>query len=211
MSLEKVINEKGKGKRDTLLTNYLKDNDVGVLTENESIFFKHIFEIFYTPDKTCTKFNVSQISKISIVKNKYGKKEFRILVDNTWWACNKKRLSGSNRTDKANLNRALRYAIDPQITKFRARNPLNPNDICPVTKKILGKDAQVDHQIPFHILAKEWIQDNNNIKYPYDNEKSEYILQGWHYNLWYNFHLEKAKLRWVSKEGNKYAHTLYSS
>jgi len=213
MSLEVVINEKGQGNRHMLLSNYLKDNDVGVLTENESIFFKHIFEKFYTPDEEYTKFNVSQISNISIVKNKYGNKEFRILVDNTWYPASIKRLSGSNRTDKANLIRALRNTINPQIIKFRARNPLNPNDICPVTKKNLGTDAQVDHQIPFHILAEEWIQDNNNnnIKYPYDMEKFDYILEGWHYNLWYNFHLEKAKLRWVSKEGNKYAHTLYSS
>jgi hypothetical protein len=40
-------------------------------------------------------------------------------------------------------------------------------------------------------------------------DKFEYILQEPYYTLWFNFHLEKSILRWVSKEGNKFAHTLY--
>ena len=210
MSLELVINEKTIKNRHLLLSNYLKNHNVGCLTENECVFFKHIFEKFYMPDEQYTKFNVSQISNISIVKDNYGNKCFSIRVDNNWFPTSIKRLSGGNRNDKANLIRSLRNAIEPQIKNFRVCNPLIPDDICPVTKKILGADAQVDHQIPFHILAEEWIKNNNNISYIYVLDKFEYILQEPHYTLWNNFHFEKAILRWVSKEGNKFAHKLYS-
>jgi hypothetical protein len=209
MSLEIVINEKTIKNRHLLLSNYLKNNNFGVLTENECVFFKHIFEKFYIPDEPCTKFNVSQISNISIVKDNYGNKCFSILVNNNWFPTSIKRLSGGNRNDKANLIRSLRNAIEPQIKNFRGCNQLNPNNICPVTKKILGTDAEVDHQIPFHILAEEWIKDNKNISYIYVLDKFQYILQEPHYTRWFNFHLEKSILRWVSKEGNKFAHTLY--
>ena len=209
MSLELVINEKTIKNRNLLLSTYIKNNNVGILTENECVFFKHIFEKFYTPDEQYTKFNVSQISNISIVKDNYGNKCFSILVNNNWFPTSIKRLSGGNRNDKANLIRSLRNAIEPQIKNFRACNSLNPNDICPITKKILGGDAEVDHQIPFHILADEWIKNNKNISYIYVLDKFEYVLQEPHYTLWFKFHLDKSVLRWVSKEGNKFAHTLY--
>jgi hypothetical protein len=209
MSLELVITEKIIQKRRILLSNYLKYNNVGDLTENEGLFFKHIFEKFYTPDKKDIKFNVSEISNVAIVKSDYGDKCFSIFVNNTWFPTGIKRLSGSNRTDKENLMRSLRNAIEPQINHFRVCNPLNPDDICPVTQKILGVDAEVDHQIPFHILAEEWIKNNTNISYIYNLENFNYILQEPHYTCWFNFHLKKTILRWVSKEGNKYAHTLY--
>lgn len=209
MSLEFVINEKTIKARHLLLSNYLKNNSVGSLTENESLFFKHIFEKFYTPDKEYTKFNVSQIISISIVKDNYGNKCFSIFVNNYWFPTSIKRLSGGNRNDKANLIRSLRHAIEPQITTFRVCNPLNANDICPVTNKILGSNAEVDHQIPFHILAEEWIKNNKNMSYIYVLDKFDYILQEPHYTSWFNFHLEKSILRWVSKEGNQFAHKLY--
>jgi len=209
MSLESVVNEKTIKLRNGVLSNYLKNNNIGELSETEMIFFKHIFEKFYTPDEQYTKFNVSLISKISIVKDNYGNKCFSILVDNIWYPTSIKRLSGSNRNDKSNLIRSLRNAIEPQIKNFRACNPLNPADICPITKKALGIDAQVDHQIPFHILAEEWIKDNKNSSYIYVLDKFEYILQEPHYTTWSEYHFEKAILRWVSKEGNRFAHKLY--
>ena len=209
MSLELVINEKTIASRKSLLSNYLKNNNVGILTENEGTFFKHIFEKFYTPDEEDIKYDISQISNISIVKDKYGNKCFNILVNNNWEPTSKTRLSGNNRTDKANLIRSLRTAIEPQISNFRVCNPLNPNNICPVTKKMLGSDAEVDHQIPFHILAEQWIKDNKNTSYHYVLDKRAYILQEPYYTSWFNFHLEKSILRWVSKEGNKFAHKLY--
>lgn len=210
MSLELVLHEKTIKNRHLLLSSYLKNNNVGVLSENEGEFFKHIFEKFYTPDEDDTKFSALQISNISIVQNNYGNKGFSILVDNVWVPTSIKRLSGSNRTDTANLRRSLRNAIEPQIQKFRACNSLNPNDMCPITGNVLGSDAEVDHEIPFHVLAAKWIKDNRNISYHYVLDKFEYILQEPQYTSWSNFHEKESKLRWVSKEGNKYAHKLYT-
>ena len=102
MSLELVINEKSKKKRYDLLSNYLKNNNIVILPLNEKIFFKHIFEKYYTPDKEYTKFDVSQISNVSIVVSNYGNKCFTINVGDNWYPSSIKRLSGSNRTEKAN-------------------------------------------------------------------------------------------------------------
>jgi len=209
MSLENVINEKTIKNRHFILSNYLKNNNVGVLNETDALSFKHIFEKFYTPDDQYTKFNASQILNVSIVNDNYGNKCFCIFVNDTWFPTSIKRLSGGNRNDKANLIRALRNSIEPQINDFRKNNLLNPNSICPVTNGILGLHAEVDHKIPFHILAEEWIKNNKNISYIYVLDKFDYILQEPHFTSWFNFHLEKSILRWVSKEGNKFAHTLY--
>ena len=209
MSLELVINEKTIKSRRALLSNYLKNNKIGILTEHEALHFKQIFGKFYIPDDKYIKFNINLISNVSIVNNR-GNKCFHMCVDNIWYPASIDRLSGSNRTEKENLKRALRNAVEEQINNYRILHPLNINDTCPITNNKLGFDAEVDHQIPFHILAAEWIKDNKHIYYIYDLNKFEYILQEPHYTQWINFHLEKAILRWVSKEGNKIAHHLYS-
>jgi hypothetical protein len=209
MSLANVINENTIKKRYIILSNYLKNNNIGILNENDTLLFKHIFVKFYTPDDQYTKFNASQINKVSIVNDKYGNKCFSIFVNETWFPTSIKRLSGSNRTEKANLIRALRNTIEPQINDFRKNQPLKPNNICPITNELLGLDAEVDHQIPFHILAEEWLTNNKNVSYEYVIDKFDYILQEPHYSSWFNYHLEKAILRWVSKQGNKFAHKLY--
>jgi len=209
MSLGAILHEKTIKNRHLALSNYLKNNNVGMLNEDDVLLFKHIFEKFYTPDEQSSKFRASQISNVSIVKDHYGNKCFCILVKDTWFPTSIKRLSGSNRNEKANLIRALRNTVELQINDFRKSNPLNANTMCPVTNEKLGVDAEVDHQIPFHILAEEWIKNNNNISYIYVLDKFDYILQEPYYTNWVNFHLEKAILRWVSKEGNKFAHKLY--
>ena len=210
MSLELVTTQKKIKDRHILLSNYLKNNNVGFLNENDKVFFKDIFQKFYTPDKKDTKFNVSEILDVNIVKDTFGNKCFSILVDKIWYPTSIKRLSGTNnRSNNTNLLRALRNAIQPQINTFRINNPLDPNDICPITKKILGEDAEVDHKIPFSILADKWLKDNTNSYCIYNLEKFDYILQEPYYTSWFNFHLEESELRWLSKEGNKYAHNLY--
>jgi hypothetical protein len=209
MSLELVINEKTIKNRHVMLSNYLKNNTVGYLNEDDVLSFKHIFEKFYTPDDKHKKFSVTQISNVFIKKDTYGHKCFCIITNENWFPTSIKRLSGGNRNDKANLTRALRNAIEPQINNFCVNNPLNPSDICPVTQQRLDTDAEVDHQIPFYILAQEWIKHNNHISYLYVLDKFDYILQEPHYTSWVNFHLEKSILRWVSKEGNKFAHKFY--
>ena len=206
MSLNQVINEKTIKTRHALLSNYLKTQPIGELAEPEKNDFKHIFSKYYTPDNEYEKFPASSIINVAIKSDKWNKKYFSICVENEWHPTSIKRLAGSNRTEHQNLIRALRHSIEPQIIDFRCKMPLNPENICPITNKKLGTDAQVDHEIPFHILAEEWLQANKDVTYVYDALQMNYVLTT---NKWFNYHLENAKLRWVSKEGNKYAHKLY--
>jgi len=223
MSLEQVINQKTIKSRHALLSNYLKTQPIGELTESEKKDFKHIFSKYYIPDNDVEKFPASKIENVAIKSDKWNKKYFSIYV-NEWHPTSIKRLAGSNRTEHQNLIRALRNAIEPQIIDF-IKVPLNPENICPVTNKKLGTYAQVDHEIPFHILAEEWLRlyalkDNccnalkkcegvtkKDVTYVYDALQMNYTL--FKKSEWFNYHLENAKLRWVSKEGNKYAHKLY--
>jgi hypothetical protein len=86
---------------------------------------------------------------------------------------------------------------------------LNPNAVCPIADRPLGLDAQVDHIIPFHILAEEWLKNNENVTYVYSLEKMNYVLNEPYYTSWANFHRNNAQLRWLSKESNTYAHKYY--
>ena len=209
MSLEFVLYEKTLKSRYTLLSNFLKNNNIGELSKENIIWFKHIFQKFYEPDKTDVKFKINEILNVSISISQYGNKGFVILVNDKWYPASIKRLSGSNRNSNANLIRAMRTAIMPQIADFRKKNPLIVNNICPITNKILGEDAQVDHEIPFHILSKDWLSINKKVYYTYNIEKFDYILNEPYLKSWEEFHLKKSKLRWLSKEGNKSAHKYY--
>jgi hypothetical protein len=209
MSLNQVINEKTIKNRHALLSNYLKTQPIGELTEPEKNDFKHIFSKYYIPDNDVEKFPASSIINVAIKSDKWNKKYFSIYVENEWHPTSIKRLAGSNRTEHQNLIRALRNAIEPQIIDFICNKvSLNPENICPVTNKKLGTDAQVDHEIPFHILAEDWLRLRalKDVTYVYDALQMNYVLTT---SEWFNYHLTNAKLRWVSKEGNKYAHKLY--
>ena len=214
MSLKQVLIEKTITARYNLLSNYLKNNELGPISDSESRYFKEIFNNFYTPDNEYEKFEIDNINNVSIVLNSYGKKCFSICVNNIHYPTSIKRLSGSNRTKKMNLRRALRNAIKEQINEFKLANPLDVNACCPIiTTQLLNPDAQVDHETPFHKLADEWINNNkiNNNKidyYLYDLNDFDYVLQEPYLTNWREFHYQKAKLRWVSKDGNKIAHKL---
>jgi hypothetical protein len=212
MSLERVLNEKTIKMRHSLLSEHLNAHECGQLNESDSAQFKQIFSKYYTPDDTSTKFDAANISNISIIRDTWNNKCFSIQVDNVWYPTSIKRLSGSNRGEKLNLVRALRNAIEPQIQTFRITHPLNPTDICPITHNTLHEDAEVDHIIPFHIIKDEWLAKySGKIGYSYDLGKMNYILHEPWCKSWCDYHLEKATLRWVSKEGNKTAHKCYSS
>lgn len=211
MSLKEVFQQQTIKKRYQILSDYLKNNKVGYLNESELIIFRQIFENYYTPDKNDSKFDSKSITHVYIEKNNYGNKCFSIRVNNQWFPTSIIRLSGSNRTEKENLNRALRNGILIQINNFKKNNPLDINKICPITNSKLNYDAQVDHEIPFHILADEWIkkEKRKKISYKYNLEISNYILEEPYLKSWRKFHLQNAKLRWLSKDGNKIAHKSY--
>ena len=208
MSLELILNEELKDNRYKLLSSYLKNN-FGVLSLLETEFFKQIFENHYTPADEDNKFQITEIISVEIQKVKFGQCCFNILVEDKWYPVSIKRLAGQNVTNRANLIRSLRNAIEPQIQIFKINNPLNSNDGCPIEMSKLGDDAQVDHKIPFNILAKEWLKSNTKPIYIYDASQVDYVLQEPFYSNWGKYHNDEAILRWVSKNGNKYAHKLY--
>lgn len=209
LSLEQVINEKTIKNRYKLLSDYLKNNKPSDMEESEIVYFKHIFSKYYSPDDEHEKFLESEISDIKIALDSWKNKFFSICVDGVWYPCSIKRLAGSNRTTKLHLTRSLRQSIQEQINHFRSENKLDTNKKCPVTGNKLGSDAQVDHEIPFSVLADNWLKENNNVSFHYDLDMVNYILDEPFLESWQTYHLDNAILRWVSREGNKYAHKLY--
>ena len=95
MSLELVMSEKTIKNRYSLLSDYLTNNNIGVLPEPEIIFFNRIYETYCTPDKNGVKFHVSQFSIVKIESGS-GSKCFKVRVDNKWHFVHIKRLSGSS-------------------------------------------------------------------------------------------------------------------
>ena len=212
MSLELVLNEKGKEKRKELLSIYLSNHGIGELNCKEQNYFKHLFSKFYTPDEGQEKFNALEILSVCIQKhNKYNTLCFKMKVNNVWWDASIKRLCGKIRTKNEELNRAFRQAIQEQIDVFKINNALNPTNLCPIENKNLGYDAQVDHIIPFHILRDDWTKNNPKVSCKYNDAAFNYVLDEPFLSDWKRFHLDKAKLRWISKDANKYAHNLYNA
>ena len=196
-------------KRREILKSYLQTHPLGDISEEDDAIMKSLFEEFYTPDDGQYKYPKEDIEKIYIGYGKFQTKCFRILCyDGIDDAASQDRLSGSNRTDKANLTRALRDTIGPQIEEFKETNPLDPNAMCPIEKIPLGKDAQVDHYNPtFKELVIEWLKENKDPKIKWGPRGSSiYLLEEPYQTSWANFHREKAHLRYLSKEGNKKAH-----
>jgi len=89
---------------------------------------------------------------------------------------------------------------------LKKKNPLNPFGECPINKGLLHQDAQVDHEKPFNIILNEYLKKNKD-EYYYNIERQIYLIK--EPEKWQQYHYKNAKLRWVSKEGNKTAHLSY--
>lgn len=205
MSLRFVLREKIKQRRKKILSDFLHDSvNLTFLNPSNLKWFKQIFQKFYDPDETDVKLTDSEILNVHVRTGIYGKKAFYI---NDKIPASIDRLSGSRRGSATKLSRALRCAIQSQINNFKEVFPLQKHHICPVTKKTLRGDAQVDHyNPPFHVLKTIWLRENQNPKVYFDNQVCNYVLKQPYLERWKQFHLENAQLRWVSKEGNKIAH-----
>jgi hypothetical protein len=210
--MDDILNEKTIKKRHLLLQQYLKNNNVGILNEKDSIIFKNLFSKFYTPDDNEQKIDSKDICCIHIVKNKYNLKCFDIILNNNIrYHTSIKRLSGSSINKNLNIKRALRHEIEYQIFDFINENPLNITLLCPITGYKLGKDSQIDHEIPFHIIASHFLKDNENIEVEYDVENFNYVIKDRKLaEKWKTYHKKIAVLRWLSKDGNKIAHKFYN-
>lgn len=204
--MEIIINTKTKKDRKKMLSDYLKSNKCGELDDDETKHFRQIFSKHYTPDNGEDKFNPFSISKVSIKIDNWNKKYFSIQVNNIWYPTSIQRLSGGNKNESLIFSRALRSDINEQIKIFRNTNPLNPNNICPIMNKPLNLDAEVDHIIPFHKLKDDWLYNEKMYSCSYNFDLMDYTLNEPYRKKWQDYHLNNAKLRWVSKEGNKIAH-----
>ena len=212
VSLQAVLKEKTIKARYSLLSNYLKTNGIGLLPPSEVKHFKTFFYKYYVPDDGDEKFSLDEIDGVAIKHEAFGTKCFSALVNGELHPCSIKRLSGGGViTDKTKLRRALRHGINEQINEFRNTNQLNTRAKCPIMNINLGIDAQIDHEIPFHIIADEWLIQTPSPSYEFKKSEGSYVLNDPYLESWREFHKSKAKLRWLSREGNKIAHKLFDN
>lgn len=186
--------------RMAMLSAYLKAHECVKLPREDTVIFLRIFEESYTVK------DIATITSVRIERNPYGNKYFAIYHNDRWIPTSIKKLCGQQITEKQIIQRGLRYAIEPQIRDFRDANALNPTDTCPVLNIELGPDAQVDHIIPFHRLTEYFLSKHPDITYYYSIKEKNYIIEEPHRTQWIKFHRKNAKLRYLSKEGNKIAH-----
>ena len=207
VTMETIVNLKTIKARKEVLSTFLRENDTGELNGKDSEAFRILFATYYTPDESDIKFSTTEIASVKIdIHKTYGTSGFQILVNDEWQHASIERLAGGKRTEHANLNRALRDAILPQIRCFRENNPLDHNATCPVTSESIGYDAEVDHEIPFHRLVSEWLKTQAHIKCEYDSCSRVYKVDTSLCESWCEFHRINARLRWLSKKGNQIAH-----
>ena len=89
-------------------------------------------------------------------------------------------------------------------------NPLDISLLCPITGYKLDKDAQVDHEIPFHIIRNAWLL-KNKPNVVYDSSKFNYVIEDKQMaDSWKSYHKDKAILRWLSKDGNRVSYKFYN-
>jgi hypothetical protein len=210
-TLRSIQDATTKKKRKEILQSYLRTHPVGEISEEDSDIMKCLFDEFYTPDTGQRKYPSDEIEKFYIGFGRFNSVCFHIRCKNGIEdVATIDRLSGSNRTPKANLLRALRYAIEPQLEEFREANTLDPTALCPIEHIPLGFDAQVDHFNPtFQQLVDDWLKKNKDPQIKWGPRASSiYLLEEPYQTSWITYHKQKANLRYLSKEGNKKAHRL---
>ena len=75
-SLGDVRNQNTIQERKGTLSSFLKENDVGKLSEENSNHFRHIFQQFYTPDMGEKKYENKDIKEVKIGQSGWGDKCF---------------------------------------------------------------------------------------------------------------------------------------
>ena len=208
--LEEIRNKKTQKDRILGLTEFLNTNEVGHLSEVESIQFRHIFQQFYTPDEGEDKFDNEEIQAVGITKDpRFGNKCFCIYLKrdpDKAILCGKMSLAGAKRNPKQTVAQAARFVIQDQIQEFR--NEIQKKN-CPGCNEKLGSDAQVDHHVPtFQELLNGFCDENKlhlskiNIIYNEELYKREFKDSNISTN-WSEYHKINANLRWLCKKCNK--------
>ena len=207
-SLADGLEEKRISERKKILSKFLKDNEVGQLSEDDEEQFRHIFQQFYTPEEQHEKFENKDIVGVHIglaLNNKC----FKIMhIDNLneLIPASKKYLAGSQRTTKQSIAGAARLAIRPQINEWKETHRLNVDGLCPIKHCRLGTEAQVDHEILFKDLLEDWRKESGakDLKTKYNSKLYDHeFTNPATLDSWRAYHQTHAKLRWASKEGNQ--------
>jgi hypothetical protein len=208
-SLGDVQKETTIDKRRKILSQFLKENDVGKLSDENDEHFRLIFQKNYTLDEGDEKFKDEDIDRVEFDESTRGDKWFVIYhkynSPQTAIPTSIKYLAGSKRSGSGNQNIA-RVAIQPQIDAFKKVNPLNVDDECPLGNCKLGSDAKVDHEILFKELLGYWMktldksgQKYLKTKYNPDIFDHEFVNP----ESWRTYHKDHATLRWLSKKANQ--------
>ena len=163
--------------------------------------FIDFMELFKYHPESDTK--LRDVIDICIISNKKNKKYFELnliksngeIEDISYRCCI------NERNNTFNLNRALRYAIEPQIQDFRYKNEMK----CSFCNSI--DNVHIDHIIMFKNLVKEFLKLNSK-SIPTDFDDKEY--NGSKFKLkdkqfeedWFIYHKNNAKLRCLCSKCN---------
>jgi len=169
----------------------------GVISESNKTLVIEYFNKYYQVDDDEEK--IKHVSDCDIRRcESYGTYCFYIHDGNTWVTVSLSRLAGQKPSKAQLMIKALRKAIEYQITGFRNNNKK------PSTCPVLGCDmheAEVDHLVKFSDIVKQWGK-NPTVKYNKENLQYEFednILL----SEWQTFHKTHAVLRWISKKANR--------
>jgi hypothetical protein len=96
--LTQVITEKTISKRKNLLSDFMKDHGVGILSDEDANTFREIFTLYYTPENGQEKYETTMIDAVRISPSGlFSTLHFQILVNRLWVDCSVKYLAGSKR------------------------------------------------------------------------------------------------------------------
>ena len=199
--MEEIFNSRTQIARQKILKQFLADNPCRNLNDREQEILNFAIYTWYKQDQVEL---VKPSGQCSIRISKWGNKEF------TWVNGGSRavdRICGAAPNQKSALSRAYREAINQQIKDYRLNYPLNPRGICPISGERLGYSAQVDHEVPFSQLITRY-EKANGIPLAFRDSEGTWELPDSHRKKWEAFHLEHARLRWLSETSNRYAHQL---
>ena len=209
--MEEIRNKKSITARLKGLTEFLNKNDVGNLSEDDSIQFRLLFQERYTENEGEEKFKDEEIQTVGIVEHN-GSPCFCIYLKSnpdTPIPCCKKYLAGRKRNPNTDIRQAAQSVTFSQIEDFKKENKLKENEKCPGTcSEQLGSDAQVGHQPTFQNLLNDFCQANNldlsTIGTRYTQKDFKWELKDSTISTkWSEYHKLNAKLHWLCKKCNQ--------
>jgi len=162
--------------------------------------FNDFMELFKNHPEYETK--LKDVVDLCIVQNKRNSKYFEINIIRTDGTTDdiSYRCCINPRPVNYNLNSALRYTIEPQISAFREKTNL----ICDFCKSV--DDIQIDHIIRFKDLSDDFLKGRNDIPEVFDDNNYNSCkfreVDKLFMDAWYEYHLIHSKLRCLCRKCN---------